>query len=279
MDFDENLASIHAYLCADGYVIRNPEIQKHKYYHIGLRNTNKKLLKDFQRKFEKTFGVKPIIMSDGRCKMGSKEIFFLLTKDFSYYSDKWSLPKLNKKQLSCWLRSYFDCDAWVMVQPGKSRAIGLESINENGLKQIKYVLWEKFRIHASDVKKRKNRNCWYIDICGKDDLLKFKEKIGFLHPKKGEKLKEALDSYETYEWNIPDKKEEFIEFVNKQGRLRNDTKEVRFFSIIKDNLIKLNEKLAIYSIKAKVYGPWKNNRERIYYCLSFNQKELLKLKR
>ena len=279
MDFDENLASIHAYLCADGYVIRNPETQKHKYYQIGLRNTNIVLLKDFQKKFEKVFGLIPFITNDGRCRIGNKNIFFQLTKDFSYYSDEWSIPQLSLNELSCWLRSYFDCDAWVEVQKGKCRTIGLESINERGLKQIKYTLWEKFKIHASNVKKRKTKNIWYINICGEDDLLKFKEKIGFLHPKKRRKLKEALDSYENYEWYIPDKKEEFIEFVNKQGRLRNDTKEVRFFSIIKDNLIKLDEKLTIYSIKAKVYGPWKNNKERIYYCLSFNQKELLKLKR
>jgi ferric iron reductase protein FhuF len=109
--------------------------------------------------------------------------------------------------------------------------------------------------------------------------LKFKQNIGFLHSNKNKKLLEAVNSYETYEWTIPDKKEEFIEFVKKQGRLRNDTKEVRFFSIIKDNLIKLNEKLTNYNINSKIYGPWKNNRERIYYCLSFNQKELEKLRR
>jgi len=29
---------LHAYLCADGYVIRNPKTQKHNYYYVGLRN-------------------------------------------------------------------------------------------------------------------------------------------------------------------------------------------------------------------------------------------------
>jgi len=28
MRFDENLIIVHAYLCADGYVIKNPETQK-----------------------------------------------------------------------------------------------------------------------------------------------------------------------------------------------------------------------------------------------------------
>ena len=77
MKFDNNLASIHAYLCADGYVIRNPPTQKHKYYYIGLRNQNITLLRDFQNKFESTFSVKPIITKDvDRCKIQNKELYF-----------------------------------------------------------------------------------------------------------------------------------------------------------------------------------------------------------
>jgi len=276
MKFDQNLASIHAYLCADGYAIRNPETQKHKYYHIGLRNTNIILLKDFQNKFEKVFGLIPFITNDGRCRIQNKNIFLQLTKDFSYYSDRWTMPQLSLNGLKCWLRSYFDCDAWVEVQKGKSRSIGLESINEKGLEQIKNSLLE-FGIKSSEVKKRKNRNVWYIHICGKDDLLKFKENIGFLHPNKNKKLLEAVNSYETYEWTIPDKKEGFIEFIKKQGRPRNKTKEIRFFSIIKDNLIKLNSQLIQYGINGKLYGPWENNIGRIYYCLTIKQNELMKL--
>jgi hypothetical protein len=276
MIFNNDLASIHAYLCADGYVIRNPITQKHKYYHIGLRNTNIILLKDFKNKFFRIFGIMPIITSDGRCRIQNKNIFFQLTKDFSYYSDKWSLPKLSSGELKCWLRSYFDCDGWVEVQKGKSRVIGLESVNKNGLKQIKNSLL-KFRIKTSEVKKRKNKNIYCINICGKDDLLNFKEKINFLHPNKNKKLIEAINSYKTYEWIIPNKKEEFIKFISERGRLRNDTKEVRFFSIIKDNLIKLKEELIEYNINAKIYGPWKNNKGRIYYCLIIKQADLIRL--
>ena len=89
MKFDKDLASIHAYLCSDGYVVKNPETQKHKYYYIGLRNTNNVLLEDFQRKFHEKFGVKPIITNEGRCKIQSKEIYNILTKKITYYSDRW----------------------------------------------------------------------------------------------------------------------------------------------------------------------------------------------
>lgn len=277
MKFNQDLASVHAYLCADGYVIKNPDTQRHKYYHIGLRNTNFILLKDFQNKFEKVFGLRPIITNEGRCRIQNKNIFFQLTEDFSYYSDEWSLPQLSLDELKCWLRSYFDCDAWVAVQKGKSRVIGLESINKNGLEQIKSSLL-KFGIKSSEVKKRGDKNIWYISICGKDDLIKFKENIDFLHPRKNEKLLEAINSYETYEWSIPNTKKELINFVNKKGRPRLKSNEVRFFSILKSNLIKLKNELDKYNIRSNISNPMKNGYGRIYYCLTINQKELIRLR-
>ena len=99
MKFTNNLAAIHGYLCGDGYVIRNPLTQSHKYYHIGFRNTNMVLLRDFQSKFFSEFGIKPIITNDGRCKIQNKKIYYILTKDFSYYSYEWELPKLSKINL------------------------------------------------------------------------------------------------------------------------------------------------------------------------------------
>ena len=81
MKFNEDLTAIHAYLCADGYVIRNPTTQSHKYYYIGLRNTNLTLLMDSQERFYRFFGVKPIITKDGRARIQNKEIYQKLTKN------------------------------------------------------------------------------------------------------------------------------------------------------------------------------------------------------
>lgn len=68
MKFDENLAVVHAYLCADGYVLKNAEEKKR--YVMGFRNTNLILLKDFQNKFEKVFGIKPHLDEGQRCRIG-----------------------------------------------------------------------------------------------------------------------------------------------------------------------------------------------------------------
>lgn len=186
MKFNPNLAAVHAYLCADGYVIRNPPEQKHKYYYIALRNTNYILLKDFQEKFEAAFGVRPILVEGQRCKIQSKELYFLLIRAFTtFYSHGWAMPKLSKRNAKFWLRTFFDCESWVEIGSGSS--IRMESVNKKGLEQIKSALLQHFGINAS-LRERQNRRIWRLNICGKDDLLKFRNFIGFLHPNKKEKL-------------------------------------------------------------------------------------------
>ena len=63
LKFNKDLAAVHAYLCADGYVIRNPK-GKSKYYYIGFRNMNTFLLDDFERRFFNYFKIKPRRMKD-----------------------------------------------------------------------------------------------------------------------------------------------------------------------------------------------------------------------
>ena len=137
MKFDENLAVIHAYLCADGYVIKNPETQTRKYYHIGFRNMNLRLLKDFQKRFKIVFGIKPHLRIGERCIIGSKEIYKELVKNFgSFYSREWKMPKLSLKLSRIWLKAFFDCEGWVFCKSHQNRHIGIDSINEKGLDQI-----------------------------------------------------------------------------------------------------------------------------------------------
>ncbi|MFO8016942.1 MAG: LAGLIDADG family homing endonuclease [Candidatus Woesearchaeota archaeon] len=60
LKFNRDLSIIHAYLSADGYVIKNPKTQKRKYYYIGFRNTNERLLQDFEERFYNYFKIKKI---------------------------------------------------------------------------------------------------------------------------------------------------------------------------------------------------------------------------
>ena len=272
--FDKNLATIHGYLCSDGYVIKNPPEQKQKYYHIGLRNTNEVLLKDFQTRFNQYFKIEPHITKNvDRCRIGSKEIYYFLTREYSYYCHECKLPKLPKTKLKFWLRAFFDAEGWVECQEAKSRSVRVECAHFQGLESVKRAV-EKFSIKVSTIKKKKDKNSWYINICGLDDIKKFRKEIGFLHPRKAYKLDRAINSYKNYYWEIPDKIEDLINFIKVKGKIRYARNEIRLNTIKKTNLKILKDKLSRYNIKSKLGGPWKSGTGSIYYCLTLKISEL-----
>ena len=83
-NFDENFAAIYAYLCADGWITKlNPKKPK---YRMGLKNSDFGLLKDFQCRFEKVFGLKPNFTGDFEsCTIGSKSIHQFLIHNFGSF--------------------------------------------------------------------------------------------------------------------------------------------------------------------------------------------------
>lgn len=237
MKFDENLAAVHGYLCADGYVIRNPETQKHKYYAIGLRNQNVALLKDFQKRFHSVFGVKPHAGQD-RARINSKEIYNKLTRDWNFYSNSWRLPVMSTENLKFWLRAFFDCEAWVEVQGRKNRRIGLDSINHEGLIEIQKSL-KLFGIE-SQIRTVKDRNIFRLQIFGKTNIENFAKKIGFVHPDKNKKLEKAVDSYPDYIWNFPDNLDKLRGFIRNKTRIKRPY-TIRIFSVKKQNITTLRD--------------------------------------
>jgi len=284
MEFNEDLAVIHAYLCADGYVITNKK-PGHKHYHIGFRNTNKVLLSDFARRFKKQFNIKPHDYGDGRKIIQSKKLFYYLTDGFSYYSREWVVPDISKSLLRMWLRAFFDCDGWVSSRKRQNRAICLDSVNFNGLVLIKRVLKEKFDIDSKDIKKRKGRDLYELSIYGKENLKRFQEEINFLHPEKKKKLILALDSFVNYDWIFPKKLAQAKKFVKmlmwEKAKARasayRQVARMRVDSIKKENLTNLAKLLAkFYGIESKIFGPMVNGYGTEYYELSVHKKEAVK---
>jgi len=264
MKNNPDFASLHAYLCADGYVIRNLP-NRSTYYRIGLKNTNKVLLIDFQNKFKKIFKIKPRLSKDkDLCIVNSKEIYYKIINKFgSFRSREWNiLENMNKKCASKWLRSFFDCEAWVWARKGKNRAIGLESVNYNGLIQISDLLNHHFKIKSS-VKKRKNRDIYVLCIYGKDQLIKFEKEIGFLHPFKKERLREAIESYVNYNWDFSIN----IRKIIKEKARAKPPYTIRIFSIIKNNLEIIQQELDRLNISSSII-KCKNGQGRKYYILS-----------
>lgn len=275
MKFDENLAAVHAYLCADGYVIKNPITQKQKYYVIGFRNTNLVLLENFRKVFYQYFGVKPHLISGQRCRIGSKILYEELTKYFgSFYSWEWSMPKLDQRFTRIWLRAYFDCDGWVFCKSHQNRMIGLDCVNIHGLSQIKKAL---FGLGISSIiKKRSTRNIFSLGIYGRNNLIKFNEKIGFLHPDKKEKLETALRDYVNYDWIFPMENSALVSFVSNliksKAKIKRPEGIFRIISNKENNLLKLQEYLIeIYSIESKI-NRRVNGIGTSYFQLNINKK-------
>lgn len=281
MKFDENLAAIHAYLCGDGYVIKNPKTQKKKYYYLGFRNTNLTLLKDFQKKFYSYFRVKPRLKEGERCIVQNKKIYEKVIKRFhSFYSREWEMPILNKKLTKIWLRAFFDCEGWVIVKSHQNRHIGMECVNKNGLDKIKNAL-SSFKI-KSKIKKRRDRNIYSLYIFGKVNLIKFRNNIGFIHPDKKEKLDRAILDYVNYYWLFPDKKETQIIFIRKlmqeKAKMKKDTGIFRIISNKEENIKILGGLLnEIFNVESKI-NKRINGIGTPYFELNINKKdEIIKL--
>lgn len=271
---DENLAAVHAYLCADGYVIKNPETQKQKCYMIGFRNTNLTLLKDFRNKFEKAFGIKCNLYEGQRCQKGSKEIYELLTEEFgSFYSWEWKMPELNDKLTRVWLRAYFDCEGWVFCKTHQNRHIGVDCVNERGLNQVESAL-NKGGIKTIR-KYNKKRKIHRIFIYGKNNLIRFSDKIGFLHPEKNVKLKETLKDFIVYEWEFPNEEVEREKFVYNLLKEKIRIKKLYYCRIIsnkEENLSKLSKLLKkFYDIDCLI-NRYINGIGTVYYELDVNRK-------
>src|SRR3989344_1123893 len=207
MELNEDLTIIHAYLCADGYVTRHSPTQNHKYYKLGLRNTNYTLLKDFHDRFNRYFKVCPNLYIGQRCEKGSRKIYENMTNSFgSFYSYEWKMPKMdNEKLIKLWLRTYFDCEGWVFCKSHQNRHVGVDCVNEHALNQVKKEL-EKFGIRI--IKKVvKDGKMFRLLIYGKENIIKFQKEVNFNHPDKKVKLQEAISDFVDYNWKIENNSE------------------------------------------------------------------------
>lgn len=268
---DANTAAVHGYLCSDGYVTTHKPTSKYVYYHVGFRNTCMDLLEDFQRRFYLVFGTQPTITTQkDRCiKMNKKICLGLLNEYESFHSYKWTFPKMETNAAKFWLRAFFDSEGWVTAIQGKDRAVSAESVNVRGLENIRNSLANQFNIRST-IRCRINRNTSILRICGKDNLHEFHAKIGFLHPKKKKKLDDALTSYDAWKWKIPLKKDDRLNFLQKelQHKFKKKKNALRIFSR-EENLIKLSAFLQYNFGIIGTLGKSINGQGTVYYSLCF----------
>ncbi|MFA6065463.1 MAG: LAGLIDADG family homing endonuclease [archaeon] len=182
---------------------------------------------------------------------------------------------MPRKYYAIWLRTFFDCEAWITKIKGKDRSVSLECVNEKGMIEIKKVL-KKLGIRST-LNKRQTRNVFILKIYERKNISKYQKIINFLHPEKKENLQKSIDTFVNYSWKFPKNtkllknfvKEKMIEktIIDKFGR-------IRFCSNRKVNLTKLSNYLKkFYLIKSKVSKARHNGIGTKYYELSIEQKK------
>lgn len=192
-------ARIVSHICGDGWVTSYNEknslqiVNGRRYrrdrirYQIGYCNTEKTLLDQFKNDVNMVFGIKPIKI---RCEIRfkSKRVFDRIkslgggnTREW-FISNEIRTSKNNVK--SEWLKAFFDDEATVDIKTGRIR---IKSMNKKGLEQVKDML-NDFGVKSSITGPNIDKSM-YLSI-SRIYSQKFKNKIGFSHPKKIRNLKE-----------------------------------------------------------------------------------------
>jgi excinuclease ABC B subunit len=99
-------------------------------------------------------------------------------------------PNLSKKQLGLLLRAYFDGDGGAFPEEGR---VAATTISKKLAFDLGYALF-RFGIWARISKSEKNRkkDAWEVVISGNENLLKFKQCIGFNLPRQQKNLEELV---------------------------------------------------------------------------------------
>jgi hypothetical protein len=148
--------------------------------------------------------------------------------------------------------------------------IGADCVNKIGIRQVQDAL--KTLGIESKLKKKATRAIFSLSIYGKENLIKFKKEIGFLHPSKKEKLDKAIMNFMNYEWNFND----FEKILKTRAKIKKPEGIIRIISKLEKNLLMLQKKiLDKHKINTKL-NKRKNGIGAEYYELSINKKEEVK---
>jgi len=205
MNNKDLLVKIHAYIASDGGIypwkckeIRGNNVRIRKKLRVKFWNKEDKLMNDFVVSVKRIYPHLKYIWEDKK-KFVAEVRSQIFSKDLlklgKVSTKSWEFPKdINAKQKRIWIRAFADCDGTVNNY-NYTRYVAIDSINLKGLKQISLILSE-FGISSRIIKVRyKDKVSYRLKISRQDNLRKYEDIIGFNHPLKKRKLKEAIKSY------------------------------------------------------------------------------------
>lgn len=201
----KNFARCLAKISGDGYLNR---------YVIGYTNTCDTLIEEFKQDMKDIF--KDIKLYEGRKNSktrfvqtyGISKTKIFLNELSSFKSSDILVPESIKNSddsiMVEYLRAFYDDEGCVALRLHKKsnewkRNITLTSNSLKILEEIKDILVSRFQICSNKIirtaKNRADDKTFVLAISGKDNISKFKDNIGFKHPKKMRKLELAMKSY------------------------------------------------------------------------------------
>jgi len=199
------LARIIAHLMGDGCVTKR---------YFTFTNKNKFLLDSYERDIKKLF--KDIHIIKGKYNSGTSLLqvqnkpilLFLKSLIKSFKSHDLEVPNFidSIKLKSEFIRALYDDEGCVALRPFRrtkeiKRNLNLSSNSLKFLQQIQSIFKKDFNIKTNKIleynKKIQNKiyTNYVMSITGKENFVKFREKIGFSHPTKKQMLDLMIASY------------------------------------------------------------------------------------
>ncbi|MBS3067329.1 ArsR family transcriptional regulator [Candidatus Micrarchaeota archaeon] len=124
-------------------------------------------------------------------------------KTFTCYMPEW-MKNANLGLLAYALRGAFDGDGCVQLTKrkdnatsGHTRRIRLYGASTKYLDDLRYCLL-RFGINSRIFKDPRENKTYFLQISRRDDIVRFSNSIGFLHPKRKKLLAEVVASYKNY---------------------------------------------------------------------------------
>ena len=188
--YPELKARIIGYLVGDGSVSMHREINGVLHHSVDFYPDDEHMLKSFTEAFVKIYGVLPKVKNLGKyysVRISSKPVALDLLSVTTFSSLDWVIPSFKSEgEKKEFLRAIYDCEGYV----GK-RIIAIQSVNENGLKNVQLLLKE-FNIESKlyhYVRKNANWNTNHLlYITAMNSRRNFLKHIGFYHSRKQVKL-------------------------------------------------------------------------------------------
>ncbi len=183
-------ARLIGFLMGDG-CLNSPVKSSKKIQHHDIRfypddfNMAKIFVEDFKKLYLKKPTIKEL-KNYYAVTVSSKPAWQHLRSLGEFSSLQWEFPKtlFSKKEKIEWLKAIFDCEGYVYK---KRSRISFQSISKKGVESIKIILEElsiSSKIYVYERKNPKWKTNYLLFISGKENIIKFRDIIGFNHFKK-----------------------------------------------------------------------------------------------